>query len=228
MNHMFKRTPPAAGAVTNVSRRFMLKGIVGAGTLVLGTTLLPPRARADWLTGGDKMPGGTVNDPHIFIAMAPSGEVTIIANRVEMGTGIKTSLPMVVADEMGADWARVQVQQAPGDNIKYGNESTDGSRSVRQWVQPMRQCGAAMRMMLEQAAATKWGVEVTQVHAVQGNGALIRIPETQQQVGDGGLARARRADQCDRAARRHRERHFVQRRAEAAGVDEADILEHHH
>ena len=165
MNTMFRRTQAASGAVSNVSRRFMLKGIVGAGTLVLGATLLPARARADWLTGGDKMPGGTVNDPHVFIAMHPSGAVTIIANRVEMGTGIKTSLPMVVADEMGADWARVQVEQAPGDNIKYGNESTDGSRSVRQWVQPMRQCGAAMRMMLEQAAATTWGVEITQVRA---------------------------------------------------------------
>lgn len=165
MTHIFDPAPIEAGNVVNVSRRFILQGVVGAGTLVLGTSLLPGRAHANWLTGGDKMPGGTVNNPHVFIAMHPSGEVTIIANRTEMGTGIKTSLPMVVADEMGADWSRVRVKQAPGDNVKYGNEDTDGSRSVRQWVQPMRQCGAAMRMMLEQAAAKQWGIAPSKAHA---------------------------------------------------------------
>jgi isoquinoline 1-oxidoreductase beta subunit len=91
--------------------------------------------------------------------------VTIIASRAEMGTGVRTSLPMVVADEMEADWSRVRVQQAQGDNKKYGNEDTDGSRSIRHFVQPMRQCGAAMRMMLEQAAAKRWGVDASQVKA---------------------------------------------------------------
>ena len=113
-----------------------------------------------WDTGAGKMPGGTVNDPHVFVAIDPSGLVTIITNRSEMGTGVRTSLPMVVADEMEADWSRVRVAQAPGDEKKYGNQDTDGSRSVRHFVQPMRQCGAAMRMMLEQAAATRWGVNV--------------------------------------------------------------------
>ena len=120
----------------------------------------PPRARADWATGAGKMPGGTVNDPHVFVAIDPSGLVTIMTNRSEMGTGVRTSLPMVVADEMEADWSQVRVQQAPGDEKKYGNQDTDGSRSMRHFVQPMRQCGAAMRMMLEQAAAKRWGVDV--------------------------------------------------------------------
>ena len=165
MTHMFEPPTIPPGSVVNVSRRFILKGMVGAGTLVLGTSLLPDGAQANWKTGASKMPGGTVNDPHVFVAMHPSGDVTIIANRTEMGTGIKTSLPMVVADEMGADWSRVHIKQAPGDNKTYGNEDTDGSRSVRHFVQPMRQCGAAMRMMLEQAAAKRWGVDVSKVHA---------------------------------------------------------------
>ena len=118
-----------------------------------------------WNTGAGKMPGGTVNDPHVYIAIDPSGLVTIITNRSEMGTGVRTSLPMVVADEMEADWSRVRVAQAPGDETKYGNQDTDGSRSVRHYVQPMRQCGAAMRMMLEQAAATRWGVQPPEVRA---------------------------------------------------------------
>ena len=67
---------------------------------------------------------------------------------------------MVVADEMCADWSRVHLIQAPGDEPQYGNQDTDGSRSMRHFIQPMRQCGAAMRQMLETAAAAKWGVDV--------------------------------------------------------------------
>jgi len=66
------------------------------------------------------MPGGTVNDPHVYIAIDPSGLVTINTNRSEMGTGVRTSLPMVVADEMEADWSRVRVAWAPGDEKEYG------------------------------------------------------------------------------------------------------------
>ena len=120
---------------------------------------------ADWVTGAGAMPGGTVNDPHVYISIDPAGLVTIITNRSEMGTGVRTSLPMVVADELEADWSRVHVQQAPGDEKKYGNQDTDGSRSVRHFIQPMRQCGAAMRRMLEQAAARRWGVDPSEVRA---------------------------------------------------------------
>jgi isoquinoline 1-oxidoreductase beta subunit len=163
MTHMFD---PDSGRVLNVSRRFILKGTVASGALVLGVSFLPGKAMADWATGAGAMPGGTVNDPHVFVAIEPSGLVTILAARAEMGTGAaRTSLPMIVADEMEADWSQVRVVQAPGDEKKYGNQDTDGSRSVRHWVQPMRQCGAAMRMMLEQSAAKRWGVEVSKVRA---------------------------------------------------------------
>lgn len=159
-----------AGAVENVSRRRVIKGIAAAGGLVLSVKLVPIRgARAafptHYSTGADKMPHGTVNDPRVFVATAPDGTVTIVAARAEMGTGIRTSLPMVVADEMGADWARVKVVQAEGDEEKYGNQDTDGSRSTRHFLMPMRQVGAAARTMLELAAAQRWGVPPDQVKA---------------------------------------------------------------
>jgi isoquinoline 1-oxidoreductase beta subunit len=76
-----------------------------------------------------------------------------------MGTGAaRTSLPMMIADELDADWSKVRIRQSEGDEVKYGNQDTDGSRSTRHFIQPMRLCGASMRMMLEQAAARKWGV----------------------------------------------------------------------
>src|SRR5258705_2622521 len=82
-----------------------------------------------------------------------------------MGQGVRTSLPMVVADELEADWSRVRVRQAQGDEVRYGNQDTDGSRSVRHFFAPMRRCGAAARAMLEQAAAAQWGVPVAEVAA---------------------------------------------------------------
>src|SRR6202030_2015184 len=75
------------------------------------------------------------------------------------------SLPMAVADELEADWSRVKVVQSPGDEKKYGNQNTDGSRSLRNFIQPMRDCGAAARHMLETAAAQRWSVPVGEVQA---------------------------------------------------------------
>jgi isoquinoline 1-oxidoreductase beta subunit len=151
--------------VENVSRRAIIRGLGITAGLVLAAPILSRRSMAAYSTGATAMPHGTVNDPHVFVAIAPDGTVTIIASRAEMGTGVRTSLPMIVADEMEADWARVRVQQAPGDEEKYGNQDTDGSRSTRHFLIPMRQVGAAARMMLEAAAAKRWNVAVTEVKA---------------------------------------------------------------
>ncbi|MEQ1719383.1 MAG: molybdopterin cofactor-binding domain-containing protein [Hyphomicrobium sp.] len=148
--------------IENVSRRGVLGGLLTTTGLVLAINVNPAGAREamkPYPTGGDGMPNKTVNDPRIFIAIDPDGNVTIASHRAEMGTGITTSLPMVVADEMEADWSRVKIVPTPGDEPKYGNQDTDGSRSMRHFIQPMRQCGAAMRTMLEGAAAAKWGVD---------------------------------------------------------------------
>jgi isoquinoline 1-oxidoreductase subunit beta len=150
--------------VENVSRRNVLKGLGIAGGFVLAAPVMSRPAFA-YETGAGKMPHGVVVDPKVFVAIAPDGTVTIIAHRAEMGTGVRTSLPLIVAEEMEADWNRVKVQQAHGDEVKYGNQDTDGSRSTRHYLIPMRQIGAAARTMLESAAAKHWGVPVTEVKA---------------------------------------------------------------
>jgi isoquinoline 1-oxidoreductase subunit beta len=152
--------------VENVSRRSMLKALGIAGGFVLAAPVMSRPAFAAYQTGADKMPHGVVVDPRVFVAIAPDGAVTIVAHRSEMGTGVRTSLPLIVAEEMDADWSRVHVQQAHGDEVKYGNQDTDGSRSTRHYLMPMRQIGASARTMLEQAAAKRWGVPVTEVKAV--------------------------------------------------------------
>jgi isoquinoline 1-oxidoreductase beta subunit len=153
--------------ISNVSRRGLLKGIAATGGLVLAAQIPTVRgALADYPTGGTDMPNGVVNNPKVFVSIAGDGTVNIIAARAEMGNGAaRTALPMMLADELEADWAKVRVVQAPGDEHTYGNQDTDGSRSVRHWIQPMRQCGAAARAMLVQAAAAEWKVDVGEVEA---------------------------------------------------------------
>jgi isoquinoline 1-oxidoreductase beta subunit len=150
--------------VEKVSRRSILRGLGIAGGFVLAAPVMSRQAFA-YETGAGQMPHGTVVDPRVFVAIAPDGIVTILAHRAEMGTGVRTSLPMIVAEEMEADWSRVRVQQAPGDEVRYGNQDTDGSRSTRHYLMPMRQIGASARTMLEQAAAKRWGVPATEVKA---------------------------------------------------------------
>ena len=177
----------AQSAIENVSRRAILKGMASTGGLVLALTVLPYRAaRADapkW--GADGMPHGTVNNPQAFVSIAPDGTVTIVCHRSEMGQGVRTGMPLIVADELEADWARVKIAQATGDEVKFGNQDTDGSRSTRHFIKPMRQVGAAARMMLEQAAAKRWGVSVSDVEAK--NHAVVQ-KSTGAQLGYGDLA----------------------------------------
>jgi isoquinoline 1-oxidoreductase beta subunit len=171
--------------VENVSRRSVLKGLGIAGGFVLAAPVMSRPAFAAYETGASKMPHGTVVDPRVFVAIAPDGIVTIVAHRSEMGTGVRTSLPLIVAEEMEADWSRVRVQQAYGDEVRYGNQDTDGSRSTRHYLMPMRQIGASARMMLEAAAAKRWGVPVAEVKAV--NHEVVH-EQSRRRMGFGDLA----------------------------------------
>ena len=154
----------------NVSRRSVVGGLLAASGFVLAVRIPEASAReplTPYPTGGADMPHGygSASNPKVYVAIKPDGAVTIIAHRAEMGTGVRTSLPMVIADEMEADWSRVSIEQAVGDEPLYGNQDTDGSRSMRHYIQPMRECGAAMRQMLEQAAAAKWGIDASRARA---------------------------------------------------------------
>ncbi len=174
----------------NVSRRDVLKGVVTSGGFVLAAQFVPSIALADenqYNTGAGGMPGGVVWNPSVYVSIASDGIVTIVSHRSEMGTGSRTSLPMVVADEMDADWSKVKIVQAPGDEPKYGNQDTDGSRSMRHFIQPMRICGAATRLMLERAAALTWNCSDTDVRAEMHK--VVHIPSGKS-LGFGELASA--------------------------------------
>ena len=164
-----------------IDRRLFLKG----SGLALAAFASPAAAFEPWPTGGEAMPRGLVTDPLAFVAIDPDGTVTIMAHRSEMGTGVKTALPMVLADEMGADWGRVTVAQAPGDEPRYGNQDTDGSRSMRHHIQTMRQMGASVRQMLAEAAAARWGVGA---NAVRVGVHVVENPATGATLGFGDLA----------------------------------------
>ncbi|HEV8391990.1 MAG TPA: xanthine dehydrogenase family protein molybdopterin-binding subunit [Dongiaceae bacterium] len=172
------------GTIANVSRRSFLTGIA-AGGLILAAGL-PVRAEEEKYAG-DGMPHGLREDAKVFIAIAEDGTVTVVCHRSEMGQGVRTSIPMVVADELEADWAQVKVAQATGDEPRFGNQDTDGSRSMRHHFAMMRRMGAAARQMLEQAAATQWGVPVVEVEAV--NHQIVH-KASNRHLGYGALAKA--------------------------------------
>ncbi|UVL82467.1 xanthine dehydrogenase family protein molybdopterin-binding subunit [Pseudomonas sp. B21-028] len=174
--------------LSNLSRRGFLKGASATGVLVLAATWgLPDAFAEEKKFGAEGMPHGAVDDPKVYVSIAADGSVTVICNRSEMGQGVRTSLSMVVADELDADWALVKVQQAPADEARFGNQDTDGSRSMRHWYEPMRRCGAAARTMLEQAAAAQWNVPVGECHAQLHN--VVHQPSGRK-LGYGALAAA--------------------------------------
>lgn len=143
-------------SITIVSRRGFLGGIFSAGALVLGASVLTLESSADTTDAAWQ--------PSVFLGLEPDGRVIIVAHRSEMGTGIRTALPMIAADELDADWKRVKIEQAIGDK-KYGDQNTDGSQSIRTFYQPLREAGASARMMLEGAAAQMWGVPASECQA---------------------------------------------------------------
>ena len=174
--------------IANVSRRRFLQGMSALGGLVLAVGYSSATRAADAKKyGADGMPNGWVDDPLAFVAIAEDGTVTIVCHRSEMGQGVRTGMPMIVADELEADWKRVRVAQAHGDEKKFGNQDTDGSRSTRHFFEPMRRCGAAARTMLEAAAAERWKVPVSEVEAK--NHEVVHRP-TGRRAGYGSLAKA--------------------------------------
>jgi len=146
--------------VQKVSRRTFIGTSAAFAVAVFAA---PADAFPRWETGGSTMPNGLVEDPMVFVSIDADGTVNLVAHRPEMGTGSRTTLPMIMADEMEADWDRVNIVQAEGDEPKYGNQNTDGSRSLRHHIQAARKIGGSVRTMLAQAAAEEWGVPVGEV-----------------------------------------------------------------
>jgi isoquinoline 1-oxidoreductase beta subunit len=173
--------------VANMSRRRFVQGLSLGGLVLAVGYPSAARAQEGKKYGADGMPNGWVDNPLAFVSIAENGTVTIVCHRSEMGQGVRTGMPMIVADELEADWKRVRVAQAPGDEKKFGNQDTDGSRSTRHFFEPMRRCGAAARTMLEAAAADRWKVPVSEVEAK--NHEVVHRP-TGRRLGYGTLAKA--------------------------------------
>lgn len=166
--------------LTKVSRRDFLLIVPAAGAgLVLGMRLASEAAGAEPAgaeataasAAGGAAPGAFA--PNAFLQIDATGDVTIWASKSEMGQGVRTALPMIVAEELDADWSRVRVEQAWADP-KFGDQDTGGSGSVRTKYEPMRKAGAAARAMLIAAAAKGWSVPPSACRAEKGR--VIHTP----------------------------------------------------
>jgi isoquinoline 1-oxidoreductase beta subunit len=127
-------------------REFLTAGVAAGAGLVIGF-YLPHRTSA----------GAGVLAPNAYLKITPDGKITIVVARSEIGQGVRTSLPMILAEELEADWKQITVEQA-GASTLYGDQTTGGSASVRSTWDPMRKAGAAAREMLISAAALEWSV----------------------------------------------------------------------
>jgi len=162
---------------TVTSRRFFLFASAAGGGLLLAGCVTPPDTTdgAPAIAAEPAKPAAPVIDMDHYVAISPDGTIRIMAKNPEVGQGIKTMLPMLIAEELDADWSKVVIEQADAD-AKYGNQIAGGSFATpNHWV-PHRQVGAGARAMLIQAAAARLGKPVEEfstepsmvVHAASG------------------------------------------------------------
>ena len=146
--------------VSGLTRReFVAAGVAAGAGLVVGF-YLPHAGRR----------GKEVFSPNAYLRITTDDNVTIVCARSEMGQGVRTALPMILAEELEADWKQIEIEQA-GASTLYGDQSTGGSASVKTTWDPMRKAGAAAREMLISAAALTWGVPRSS--CVAENGAVL-------------------------------------------------------
>ena len=167
---MSKRKDAVEAKIWRLDRRGFLKATGWAtGGLALGVGLWGCKDNGPNGEGAPPPPPPgpprILPDAMLYINIDNEGTVTLVAHRSEMGQGVRTALPQVLADELDADWDRVRVVQADGDESKWGDQNTDGSYTVRMFYEPMREAGAMARRMLEYSAAAIWAVPVGEVKA---------------------------------------------------------------
>lgn len=156
---------------TDINRRSFLKASIVAGGAAVFSFSLPVGSRAAERFGLAAAPAADFQ-PNAFIKIARNGKVTVVVGQVEMGQGVYTSLPMIVADELEVDWANVAYEVAPANpayiNPAFGMQATGGSSSVRGLFAPLRRSAATVREMLVTAAAQGWNVAVESCKAESG------------------------------------------------------------
>ena len=150
---------------TLISRREFLKTTLAGAGLTIAASITPFGCR---LLSAQEVKKGLFN-PNVWIRITPDNIVTIVVNKSEMGQGVSTSLPMIAADELEADWKQIRFKEAPGGkkyiDPNWGMQLTGGSTSVRHMFEPLRKASAAAREMLRAAAAQAWGVPVNECAA---------------------------------------------------------------
>ncbi len=156
---------------TSISRRGFLKGSLAVAGLTVAVSVSPFGYKL--LNASENKPGEIPGfSPNAWFTITPDNKVAIFVGNSEMGQGVLTSLPMLVADELGADWKQVQVHQAPAQDAYkspiLGAQITVASASVRGFYEPLRKAGAAGRSMLIKAAASTWKVPEKECHAASG------------------------------------------------------------
>src|SRR5690242_5485113 len=159
----------ATASVVN-RRDFLKKGAAGGAALVIGFHL-SPSAFGDQAQDQEKK---TPNPFDAWVRITPDNRVTLVLGKSEMGQGVYTSLPMILAEELCVDWKQVHVEQAP-TNPKIYDLGTGGSGSVAGSWLPLRQAGAAAREMLIAAAAKKWEVGTDTCKAKNGDRKSTRL-----------------------------------------------------
>ena len=164
------------------SRRSFLKASAAAGGGLLLQAMLPPLANAAMAELSDTGEAASLN---AFIHIAPDGVVTIMSKNPEIGQGIKTMLPMVIAEELDVEWKNVRIEQAPLDAAKYGQQFAGGSMATTLNYTPLRRVGAAGRQMLVAAAAQIWSVPPTECVTQAG---IVRHPKSERSLAYGELA----------------------------------------
>jgi isoquinoline 1-oxidoreductase subunit beta len=151
-------------SLLDLSRRQFLGGAFSAGAFIIASSVLPETLFAQEAIFRTKADAAALH-PSVYLGIEPDGTVFIVTHRSEMGTGIRTSLPLVAADELDADWSRVRIEQGVGDT-RYGDQNTDGSRSIRDFYDAFRTAGASAKSMLVSAASAQWNVPASECAAV--------------------------------------------------------------
>lgn len=160
------------------TRRDFLKVVTVAGAGLVVGTYLPWRGAHEVYAADGSF------EPNAWLRVAPDGIVTIVVAKSEMGQGARTALPMLVAEDLEADWTRVRIEPAPLDK-RYGQQGTGGSMSVRLGWRNLRSAGAAAREMLVGAAAATWKVKPSECRAENGT---VHHPASGRKLGYGELA----------------------------------------
>jgi isoquinoline 1-oxidoreductase beta subunit len=140
---------------TSINRRSFLKSsALTGGGLMLSFTWLSS-FRFDDKTSDTDLPGQWI-EINGYIKITPDNNIKILNPNPEFGQNVMTSLPMIVAEELNVDWEKVTVEMGPHDSVKLGPQFTGGSNSLRMYWKPLREAGAAARLMLTEAAAQSW------------------------------------------------------------------------